>query len=217
MPRKYISPISTAIFFDFDGVLHASLEPDAKGFAGGQLINPDAIKSILSYSIKKNIPLYVITARADNEIQRNHIINLLSSIEGITSGVGGFKKENIYCLGIEHKNKQKKSILIGLRISKLQKIMEIHKKELGHLKETDLLFVDDDLTNINPVLNAGYVTIRAFEDNLYFEEIMEFIRNKLSTNFLASAHEPKNLNKLFFASITLEEQKPVSWDNKIKF
>lgn len=179
MTRKFkLAPLA-AIFFDFDDVLHKSSESTENGLVKGELINPEKIKAVIDYAAKKNIPLYIITARADNDAEKKYIAESLASLKDIKKSMGGFKEENIYCLGVEHINKKKQSTVISLRMSKLKKLADIHQNELTHLREKDILFVDDDSNNITPIKDAGYQTILAKPDQSYFDETIKFIQNSL--------------------------------------
>ena len=96
--NKKFLPHTMAIFFDFDEVLHTSKEEKSN------CPNPldiALLTQITQLAIKHNFPLIIITARADSEINRNIITQLITLLKGFHSDIGGFHPEDIYCLGVE--------------------------------------------------------------------------------------------------------------------
>ncbi len=189
--RSYLeSHIKTAIFFDFDDVLHNpdridikikhSYIVDKNGQLFGHLINPSLLKKINKYAIDHHIPFYIITARPDSN--KKYICSIINEIVGFNyNSVGGFKENNIHCLGVEaYSETLKRPHVICLKKLKVEQIQEIHQTELKHLSKNQLLFSDDELRHINPAKEANYPTIQAIGQGN--DEHLSYIFNFMLTH-----------------------------------
>lgn len=166
-----------ALMYDFDDVINnprgENPKPgsdyiiDKDGNMGGTIIGIEKLKKIIDFCISNNIPLYLITARPERH--RDFVMQQIERIGGINNeGIGGFKIDNIHCLGREiYSESLKRPHVEGLIVKdKLTKIQEIHQNELKHLPRNRILFIDDDLArNIEPAKKDGYSTILAHIGN----------------------------------------------------
>jgi hypothetical protein len=194
----------TAVYLDFDEVINRSEEADKTGFVGGALIAGDVLAEVNILCKKHNIPVYIITNRATNAKNLQHIDDLIGQAGGFAKDheLGGFKKSYIHCLGIETRNRQGHSSLIGVHRSKLQEIDAIHQKELSFLDKNAQLVVDDDASNLNPIKEAGYTThLAKCEDDSHMQVVLDFIKKRLEAFYDFS------LDTLFFLSVDALEDK----------
>ena len=202
---------SAVIFFDFDHVLHQpdlindndpeSYACEKNGFLGGTIIASEALKQQVIFAKENNIALYVLTERPDNELHRLHIRYCLQQINGFHEGPGGFKENQIICLGIESycPEKQRREVKILLQ-SKACTIKNIHRLRHPDLPRSHLLFVDDDPDNLDLVTNAGYSTKLA----LKLDATHEHLRH--SYHFMQSIHQLSFVTTLGHDAIVLTDK-----------
>lgn len=174
-----------AIFFDFDEVLHSIDESEKKSASVANSADLNLLQKIIHLSIKHNYPLFIITARADNEENRDFITRFVASIKGFHEGVGGFHLNDIHFLGVEaHQKKHKKAQLIGIRQQKVKSIQEIHGQKLSVLSNKQIWFIDDEEKHIAPVEKAGYSVIRATSgNNKHLEEMLEIMQKNIEETY----------------------------------
>jgi hypothetical protein len=180
--KKKIKKPFTAVYLDFDEVINRSDEADKTGFVGGTLIAGSILAEVNIFCKKHNIPLYVITNRAANAKNLQHIEDLIGQAGGFAKDyeLGGFKKSYIHCLGIETHNRQGHSSLIGVHRTKLQEINAIHQSELSFLAKNTQLVVDDDASNLNPITAAGFAThLAKCEDDSHMQTVLDFVKARV--------------------------------------
>ncbi len=185
-----------AIFFDFDDVCHLpnrdnirdkqSYQVQQDGHLHGHLMCPEQLKKICVYAEEHHIPLYIITARPTS-----HKPYICKKINELTAfyydGLGGFKRNNVYCLGVETFDEMRNRPHVAtLRHIKLTEIQGIHQSELSYLPKTQVLFIDDELHNLDPVKQAGYATLLAKgEGNVeHLSTVLDFMHATIELPFL---------------------------------
>jgi hypothetical protein len=184
-----------AVFYDCDDVLNnargenptsqSGCIVDQDGNMGGTTIGVEKLRKIMQFCIEHHIPLYIVTARPEREWHKNFIIHLINEIGGFHDGIGGFKQDHIHCLGLEQYSQELKRPHVERLIvkDKLTRIEEIYQSQLRHIPKNRILFVDDDLRNLEPVKKAGYTTIRAHIGNdSHHDQTLDFLK--------AIAHTP---------------------------
>ena len=203
-----IDKAPTAIFFDFDDVCHNPNRDDIKiknsyqvkpdGSVYGELIDPAQLRKIAQYAKEKHIPLYIITARP--ETHKTYIFDKIAEIDGFYyDGIGGFKKENIHCLGLETFDETLKRLHVSdLICSKIVKIQAVHQSELSYLPRSHLLFSDDELRNTEPVKRAGYSIILAKGglNSEHLHTILHIMHTRVDLAFIISLGNFAVLGKL---------------------
>ncbi len=185
-----------AIMYDCDGVLNnaqgenpttdSPFIVDQDGYMGGTIIGLERLKKITQFCITHHIPLYIITARPERH--RGFLEGLVENLNGFHTGVGGFKRENIHCLGIEEYNEQLGRLAVkSLIVEKWQRIQEIHSTNLSHLPKNHILFIEDKWENLEPVMKKGYATIQAqVGREEHHQQTLNFLSALIDTPFVST-------------------------------
>jgi hypothetical protein len=190
--KKQIKTPFTAVYLDFDEVINRSGEADKMGFIGGTLIAGQVLAEVNRFCKKHNIPVYIITNRAANAKNLQHIEDSIKQVGDFAkeNEVGGFKKTYIHFLGIEHCKRRGHSSLMGVHRTKLQEIQAIHQKELNFLKKSAQLVVDDDASNLNPLTEAGFATYLAEKENDdHMQAVLDFVKARVEAFYDFSLDE----------------------------
>ncbi|MDR3477880.1 MAG: hypothetical protein P4M14_07600 [Gammaproteobacteria bacterium] len=209
--RTFEKPIDAAIFFDWDGVLHLCADPEEleqkphkkahKGapkeaqskagqgaFVGGKLLDPEGLTTLVKSAKKFRIPFFVITARPESH--KDHIINLLKSVDGFQTqdkDAGGFHLDNLIFLGIEKQDKNGKKFNLGLQMPKAKKMDEVREKRFSHLPKENILAIDDDETNTKLMREVEYSVIDAESNNPDFlKAVQSFMQKTIESRFSAN-------------------------------
>jgi hypothetical protein len=184
--KKKFSPCNMVIFFDFDEVLHISEVSEEKEAVSPKPVDLVLIKKITQLAMKCNCPLIIVTARADNDVNRSLITQFITLVGGFHLNVGGFHLEDIYYLGVESiQQKSRKKSLIAIRQPKIKIIQKIHLEKFPTLSNKQIFFIDDEEKNILPVEKAGYSVIRAVSgSNKHLEDVHEVIQKNMQQVYL---------------------------------
>ncbi len=122
----------------------------------------DQLKHQVKYAQEKNVPLYVISSKPDNDLHRNQINQFIESNGGFHDGMGGFKPEHIIFRG-------KKPTLNLLKT--------IHQKSYPWLPKVRIMFAGSDENTVSLVKEAGYSTSLAKRLNplAHLSEAFDFL------------------------------------------
>ncbi len=140
------------------------------GSINATIMDSHKLQRIVNFAILFQVPIHIVTARADIPGDRKVIESIVKSVDGFRSERGGFKREHIHFASTKIDG-------IWKQISTKAEIIEsIHRKFYPHLRKKDFLFVDDMLKYLEGVDKAGFLTFQANpETKEHFELIEEFI------------------------------------------
>lgn len=142
----------------------------ADGSINATIMDKIKLKRIVDFAIAQNVPIHIVTARADIPNNRSIIEKIIHSVKGFHSGLGGFKKDYIHFTSIME-NGVRKTIF-----TKAEVIKQIHKTKYPHLPHAAFLFVDDMQEYLVDVSKEGYLTLQAHpRTKEHFELIVDFI------------------------------------------
>lgn len=128
------------------------------------------LKRIVYLTILFQIPIHVVTARADIPGDRKVVEGIIDSINGFHSGPGGFKREHIHFASTKEGGVWKQVL------TKTEIIERIQHTLYPHLSREAFLFVEDMTKYLEDVMKAGFLTYQANpKTKEHFDLIEEFI------------------------------------------
>lgn len=172
------------VFLDFDDTIasparnvNGSYIIEADGNINAVLLDKQKLAHLVQTAITNDVPLYIITARADIPSSAKLINDLINSVHGFSNTIGGFHHDAIYFVGAMVNVNGK---LVHKEIdTKLNVIQRIHQQKFDYLPRQDLIFVDDTQRNCELVQQAGYTVILANPKTLnHFAQLEKLISEK---------------------------------------
>ena len=194
--NRTASKATGAIFFDFDevlhrpnhdGIYHKSVDTlNQKNPPHGNLIDKDQLLKIGTYAEVHHIPLYIVSHRPKRD--KPYLCKKINELTPFYyDGLGGFKRENIFCLGIEALDEPHNGALVAHEIHlKLIEIQTIYQSELSYLPKTHLLFIHDKFHPLDSIKQAGFTTqLATGEGHIeHLSTALDFMRALVELPFL---------------------------------